>query len=77
MTPSVSLVSCTTFVHNDADFSISVRKVSALYILTRIFKDDYMASSALRTFNLNSLTLFPIRIWLSNGNVMIVNFYIL
>ena len=77
MMPSVSLVSCTTFVHNDTDFSISVHKVSALYILTRIFKDDYMASSALRTFNLNSLTLFPIRIWLSNGIVMIVTFYIL
>ena len=77
MTPSVSLVFCTTFVHNDADFSISVHKVSALYILTHIFKDDYIASSAPCTFNLNSLTLFLIEIWLSHWNVMIVTFYIL
>ena len=36
MTLSASLVSCTTFVHNDADFSISVCKVGALYIFAHI-----------------------------------------
>ena len=52
MTLSASLVSCTTFVYNDANFSISVCKVSALYIFACIsdqvleliatcsFKDD-------------------------------------
>jgi hypothetical protein len=74
MTVFASPVSCTTFVHNDADFSI-VLKVSIFarisdqvleLIATCSFKDDYKASLAPRAFNLVGLTLFPLEIWLTS-----------
>lgn len=66
-----------TFVRNDADFAIGVRRGSALYVFirsdqvlgsiaTRSPKDNYKASLAPCTFNLVCLTLFPLGIWVSS-----------
>lgn len=80
----VSPVSCMTIVHNDANSSIGVCKVSALYLFTgtrfcpqviesiviRSSKDDYkFLQLPPCPFSLVSLTLFPLEIWVGIGNL--------